>query len=289
MLPLHRPARFGGQLAVLVDDLVLTQVPAVLAARLAAVPGAAAELPLYVDQDRIDRLAAAHPALPLYGLWQTLLAAGRVPAAPGRYRAEVDAPPAGARYLQRDADGAHSGWLGIGAGDALFDDAAAAGECRTLDCDPAGLTLPARPIQTRQHRLNQRARARRRTLASLGLLAGGCLFLGAAADRVLEYRHQQRLAAADAARAQVRELQQRLHRLGAGVRIEPFRQTQPLDRLLLLARHPGPVEIPPTALAGDAPRTAVLRGDRALPLVPPAGLPQQHPAPRPDGSLRVAW
>ena len=289
MLPLHRPARFGGQQAVLVDDLVLTQVPEALAARLAAIPSAAGELPLYVDQDRIDRLAAEHPALPLYGLWQTLIAAGRVPAAPGRYRAAVDAQPAGARYLHRGGDGAHSGWLGGGARGDVFADAAAADECRELDCDPAGLALPARPIQTRQHRLNQRAQARRRTLTALGLLAGGCLFLGAAADRVLEYRHQQRLASADISRAQVRELQERLRRLGDGGRIEPFRQTRPLDRLLLLARHPGPVEIPLTLLGGDGPRVAVLGGVRSLPPAPPAGLPFRRLAPRPDGSLRVAW
>ena len=289
MLPLHRPARFGGQQAVLVDDLVLAQVPEALAPRLAAIPSAAEDLPLYVDQDRVDRLAAEHPSLPLYGLWQTLIAAGRVPAAPGRYRVEVDAQPAGGRYVLRGGDGAHSGWLAAGARGDVFPDAADADECRPLDSDPAALTLPARPIQTRQHRLNQRAQARRQTLTALGLLAGGCLFLGAAADRVLEYRHQQRLASADIVRTQVRELQERLHRLGAGGRIEPFRQSRPLDRLLLLARHPGPIEIPPTVLDGDRPRTAVLHGAFLLPAAPPAGLPLRRLAPRPDGSLRVAW
>ena len=289
MLPLHRPTRIGGRQAVLVDDLVLTQVPELLAPRLAAIPGGAEDLPLYVDQDRVDRLAAAHPALPLYGLWQTLIAAGRVPAAPGRYRAAVDAQPAGARWLCRGGDGAHSGWLGGDARGDLFPDGAAAAACEELDCDPAGLTLPARPIQTRQLRLNQRAQARRRALTALGLLAGGCLFLGAAADRVLEYRHQQRLAAADLVRVQVRELQERLHRLGAGGRIEPFRQQRALDRLLLLARHPGPVEIPLTALGAGGPRLAVLHGVPPLPPALPAGLAPRRLPPRPDGSLRVAW
>ena len=173
MLPLHRPARFGGQQAV------PGRRPGADAGaggpsprgwpRSRAPPGSC---PLYVDQDRIDRLAAAHPALPLYGLWQTLIAAGRVPATPGRYRAEVDAQPAGARYLHRDGDGAHSGWLGGGARGDVFADAADADGCRELDCDPAGLALPAQPIQTRQHRLNQRSEARRRTLTALGLLAG---------------------------------------------------------------------------------------------------------------------
>ena len=287
MLPLHRPTRIGGRQVVLVDDLVLTRPPAALAPRLAAIPGAAGDLPLYVDPERVDRLAAEHPALPLYGLWQTLLAAGRVPAEPGRYRAAVDARPEGARCLRRDGDGARSGWLGAGGRGDVFEDGADAPEWRDLDCDPAGLTLPAQPIQTRQHRLNQRAQARRRTLAGLGLLAGGCLFLGAAADRVLEYRHQQRLAAAGAVQAQVRALQERLHRLGAGGRIEPFRQERPLDRLLLLARHPGPIEIPPTMLGGGGPRVAVLHGVPPLPPAPPAGL-RRLPS-RPDGSLRVAW
>ena len=157
MIPLHAPARIGSREVLLVDDLVLTHVTDNLAARLLPIATSDASLPLYVERQHVDALAELHPELPLYGLWQTLIATGRVPQRPGLYQIATDDTPHQGRYLVREEDGAYSGRL---TQDAMLDAFApdpASVRPEVLDANPNTLRLPAQPIQTLQARRAQQA------------------------------------------------------------------------------------------------------------------------------------
>lgn len=289
MLPLERPVRIGPCEAVLVDDLVLTHLPAPLAERLMPIASGDADLPLYVEQEQADVLSDLHPGLPLYGLWQVLVASGLVPSEAGLYRVATDSSPHEGRYLLREPDGACSGrianeaFLGASAPDE------ATPEPVPIEPVPARLRLPSQPIQTLRHRQAQKTRARLRTLTLTGFMALGSAFAGTAADRILDHRHAQKVQQAERLREQTVQLQQDLARLETGGRIEPIDQSRRLDQLLILSRHFQPVELPrASVLAAPALSAIVHPLGPLLPMVP-AGLPARRITHQPDGSLRLAW
>ncbi len=289
MIPLHAPVRIDSRNVLLVDDLVLTHLDDALAARLIPIATDDADLPLYVEQQQVDTLAELHPGLPLYGLWQTLIASGRVPKRAGLYQIATDDSPHQGRYLVREADGAYSGRL---TQDAMLDAFAPDQPVQrpeALNANPNTLRLPAQPVQTLQARREKHARSRRQALTVTGLAVLASLLLGAIADRILHYRYAQQLHEAAQLAQQISRLQQELRNLNAGARIEPVDQSHRLDQLLILSRHGRSLEIPQTSVLGTAPMQAIIRPRAALPPSMPQGLAVQHALRRPDGSLQLVW
>ncbi|MCY4610780.1 MAG: hypothetical protein OXC38_03640 [Gammaproteobacteria bacterium] len=289
MLPLERPVRIGPREAVLVDDLVLTHLSGPLSERLMPIASEDASLPLYVEQEQADTLSELHPGLPLYGLWQVLIASGLVPAEPGLYEVTTDSSPHEGRYLLRESDGACSGRI---ANETLLDAFTpdqATSKPVLIDPRPERLRLPSQPIQTLRHRQAQRARARLQTLTLVGLMALGSAFLGTAADRILNHRHAQKVQQAERLREQTLQLQQDLARLETSGRIEPIDQSRRLNQLLILSRHFQPVELPQTSVLAAPTLSAIIHPLGPLPPAAPAGLPARRLSHQPDGSLRIAW
>lgn len=289
MIPLQRPVRIGPREVVLMDDLVLTHLSGPLAERLMPIASEDADLPLYVEQEQADALSELHPGLPLYGLWQVLIASGLVPAEPGLYQVATDSSPHEGRYLLRDPDAAYSGQIADEAPlDAFAPGKAAPGP---IPIDPAHecLRLPSQPIQTLRHRQAQKARARLQTLTLAGLMALGSAFAGTAADRILDHRHAQQVQQAERLREQNVQLQQDLMRLETSGRIEPIDQSRRLDQLLILSRHFQPVELPQVSVLAASALSAVVHPLGLLPPVVPAGLPARRITHQPDGSLRIVW
>lgn len=289
MIPLDRPVRIDQREVVLVDDLVMTRLAGPLAERLTAIASDDADLPLYIEQQQVDALAELHPGLPLYGLWQVLIASGLVPAEPGLYRVATDSPPHEGRYLLREPGGACSGrTTDETLMDAFAADGAASG-WTPIDPAPERLRLPPQPIQTLRHLQAQKARARLQVLTLAGLMALGSAFVGTAVDRILNHRHAQKVQQAERLQAQTAQLQQELARLGASGRIEPIDQSRRLNQLLLLSRHFQPVELPQASLLNAAELNAVIRPLDLLPPTVPAGIPARQITHQPDGSLRIVW
>ena len=289
MIPLERPVRIGPREVVLVDDLVLTHFSGPLSERLMPIASEDVSLPLYVEQEQADTLSELHPGLPLYGLWQVLIASGLVPAEPGLYEVTTDSSPHEGRYLLRESDGAYSGRI---ANETLLDafaPAQAASKPVLIDPAPESLRLPSQPIQTLRHRQAQRARARLQTLTLVGLMALGSAFLGTAADRILNHRHAQKVQQAERLREQTIQLQQDLARLETSGRIEPIDQSRRLNQLLILSRHFQPVELPQTSVLAAPTLSAIIHPLGPLPPAAPAGLPARRLSHQPDGSLRIAW
>ncbi len=289
MLPLERPVRIGLREVVLVDDLVLTHLSDPLSERLMPIASEDVSLPLYVEKEQADTLSELHPGLPLYGLWQVLIASGLIPAEPGLYQVTTDSSPHEGRYLLRESGSAYSGRI---ANETLLDAFAptqAASEPVPIDPMPERLRLPSQPIQTLRHRQAQRARARLQTLTLAGLMALGSAFAGTAADRILSHRHAQKVQQAERLREQTIQLQQDLARLETSGRIEPIDQSRRLDQLLILSRHFQPVELPKTSVLAAPTLSAIVHPLGSLPPTAPAGLPARRISHQPDGSLRIAW
>ena len=289
MISLERPVRVGPREVVLVDDLVLTHLSGPLAERLMPIDSEDADLPLYVEREQADALAELHPGLPLYGLWQVLIASGLVPMEPGLYQTATDSSPHQGRYLLRELDGAYSGQVV----NEVFLDAFAFDESTPtptlIDPAPDRLRLPPRPIQTLHHRQAQKARTRLQTLASVGLMALGSAFVGTAADRILSHQHAQKVQRAENLQQQIVQLRRDLARLETGGRIEPIDQSRRLDQLLVLSRHFQPVEFPQTSVLDAPTLRAIIRPLGLLPSAVPAGLPAHRITRQPDGSLHVVW
>ena len=287
MIPLDRPIRIDSREVVLVDDLVLTPPAGALAERLVEIDSEDPGLPLYVEQQQVDTLSELHPGLPLYGLWQTLIASGLVPQ-PGLYQVDTDSSPHPGRYLLRETNGAYSGRIV----DEILLDAFAPDKttCTPVALDPSldSLRLPARPIQTLRHRQDQKVRARLQALVLAGIMALVSAFAGTAADRLLNHRHAQKQQQAEHLRRQTAQLQQELMQLGAGGRIEPIDQSLRLNQLLILSRHFQPVELPQTSVLSVSGLTATIH-PTTLPPVVPRGLPVRQNVPQPNGSLHISW
>ena len=289
MLPLERPVRIGPREVVLVDDLVLTHLSGPLAERLMPIASEDADLPLYVEQEQADALSELHPGLPLYGLWQVLIASGLIPAEPGLYQITTDSSPHEGRYLLRESGGAYSGRIANETPlDAFLPDEATS-EPVLIDPMPEHLHLPPQPIQTLRHRQTQKARARLRTLTLAGLMALGSAFVGTATDRILSHRHAQKAQQAELLQERTFQLQQDLTRLETSGRIEPIDQSHRLDQLLILSRHFQPVELPRTSVLAAPMLSAIVHPLGLLPPTEPAGLPARQISHQPDGSLRIAW
>lgn len=289
MIPLERPVRIGPREVVLVDDLVLTHLSGPLSERLMPIASEDVSLPLYVEQEQADTLSELHPGLPLYGLWQVLIASGLVPAEPGLYEVTTDSSPHEGRYLLRESDGAYSGRI---ASETLLDafaPAQAGSKPILIDPAPESLRLPSQPIQTLRHRQAQRARARLQTLTLVGLMVLGSAFAGTAADRILNHRHAQKVQQAERLREQTIQLQQDLARLETSGRIEPIDQSRRLNQLLILSRHFQPVELPQISVLAAPMLSAIIHPLGPLPPAAPAGLPARRLSHQPDGSLRIAW
>ena len=289
MIPLERPVRIGPREVILVDDLVLTDLSGPLTERLMSIASEDADLPLYVEQEQADTLSELHPGLPLYGLWQVLIASGLVPAEPGLYRVATDASPHKGRYLLRETDGAYSGQIANETPLDAFAPDEAAPQSILIDPAPERLRLPPQPIQTLHHRQAQKARARFHTLALAGLMALGSAFIGTAADHILNHRHAQKMQQAERLREQTVQLQQDLARLETSGRIEPIDQSRRLDQLLILSRHFQPVEFPKTSVLAAPTLSAVVHPLGLLPPTVPTGLPARRITHQPDGSLHVVW
>ena len=289
MVPLDRPAQIGSHQVILVDDLVLTQLAGSLAERLMPVASDDPELPLYVEQESVDALSELYPGLPLYGLWQVLIASGLVPRKPGLYQVATDTEPHGGRYLLRETGSACSGRI---AGETLLDAFALADTTPDpiwIDPAPGILRLPSQPIQTLRYRRAQKARARLRSLTMAGIMVLGSAFAGTAADHILGHRHAQKVQQAERLREQTVQLQQDLARLEAGGRIEPIDQSRRLDQLLILSWNFQPVELPQTSVLAAPTLTAIVHPLDTLPPTPPAGLTARQITHQPDGSLRIVW
>ncbi len=289
MIPLDRPTRIGAHPVILVDDLVLTQLTSTLADRLMSIASGDPELPLYVEQETVDALSELYPGLPLYGLWQVLIASGLVPQTPGLYQVATDTEPHGGRYLLRETGNACSGRI---AGETLLDAFAltdTSPEPIWIDPMPESLHLPAQPIQTLRYRQAQRACARLRALAGAGIILLGSAFAGTAADHILGHRHAQKVQQAERLREQTVQLQQDLARLEAGGRIEPIDQSQRLDQLLILSRDVQPIELPQASVLAAPTLTVIVHPLGPLPATPPAGLTTRQITHQPDGSLRIVW
>ena len=289
MLPLECPVRIGAREVVLVDDLVATHLSGPLAERLMPIASEDADLPLHVEQEQADALSELHPGLPLYGLWQVLIASGLVPPEPGLYRVVTGSPPHEGRYLLREPGSACSGRIADEAPLDAFALDEAASEPVLIDPTPERLRLPSRPIQTLRHRRAQKARARLQTLTLAGFMALGSAFVGTAADRILNHRHAQKVQQAEHLREQTVQLQQDLARLETGGRIEPIDQSRRLDQLLILSRHFQPVDLPQTSVLAAPTLSAVVHPLGPLPPTAPAGLPARRITHQPDGSLRIVW
>ena len=265
MIPLERPTRIGPHQVVLVDDLVLTHLTEPLAERLMAIASDDPELPLYVEQEQVDALSELHPGLPLYGLWQVLIASGLIPEQPGLYQVAADSPPHEGRYLLREAGNACSGRM---TGETLLDAFALADTAPApiwIDPAPETLRLPSQPIQTLRYRRARKTRARLRALTLAGVMVLGCLFAGTAADHILGHRHAQKVQQAERLREQTSQLQQDLARLEAGGRIEPIDQSRRLDQLLILSWDFRPVELPQASVLAAETLTAIVHPLDALP------------------------
>ena len=289
MILLERPTRIGPREVVLVDDLVLTHLSGPLAERLMSIASEDPELPLYVQQEQADALSELHPGLPLYGLWQVLIASGLVPAEPGLYQVATDSSPHKGRYLLRETDGAYSGQVANESPlDAFCPDGAVPRFIR-IDPAPERLRLPPQPIQTLRHRRAQKARVRLHTLMLAGLMALGSVFIGTAANHILNHRHAQKMQQAERLREQTVQLQQDLARLEASGRIGPIDQSRRLNQLLILSRHFQPVEFPKASVLAAPTLSAVIHPLGLLPPTVPAGLPTRRITHQPDGSLRIAW
>ena len=289
MIPLECPVQIGPREVILMDDLVLTHLSGPLAERVMPIASEDADLPLYVEQEQADALSELHPGLPLYGLWQVLVASRLVPPEPGLYQVATDSSPHEGRYLLRDSDGAYSGQITNETRLDVF----APGEAapRSILIDPAHehLHLPPQPIQTLRHRQAHKARARIQTLTLAGLMALISVFAGTAADRILSHRHAQKVQQAERLREQTVQLQQDLTRLESSGRIEPIDQSHRLDQLLLLSRHFQPVEFPQTSVLTAPTLSAIIHPLGFLPPTVPAGLPARRITHQPDGSLRIVW
>lgn len=289
MVSLDRPTQVGSHQVILVDDLVLTHLTGALAERLMAVASDDPDLPLYVEQEAVDALSELYPGLPLYGLWQVLIASGLIPQKPGLYQVATDAEPHGGRYLLRETGNACSGRI---AGETLLDAFAltdTAPEPTWIDPAPEVLRLPSQPIQTLRYRRAQKARARLRALTIAGIMVLGSAFAGAAADHILGQRHAQKVRQAERLHEQTVQLQQDLARLEAGGRIEPIDQSRRLDQLLILSWSPQPIELPQVSVLAAQTLAAIVHPLDALPPTPPAGLTARQMTHQPDGSLRIVW
>lgn len=289
MIPLERPVRVGSREVVLVDDMVLAPLPEAVTERLVPIASEDPGLPLYVEQAKADTVSELHPGLPLYGLWQVLVASGLVPPDPGLYQVVTDASPHPGRYLRREADGAYSGQVANESPLDAFASGEAASRPVLIDPAPEHLRLPPHPIQTLRHRQIQKTRARLRALALAGLMALGSGFIGTAADHILNHRHAQKVRQAERLLEQTAQVQQDLARLETGGRIEPIDQSRRLDQLLILSRHFQPVEFPKASVLAAPTLNAVVHPLGLLPPTVPAGLPARRITHQPDGSLRIAW
>lgn len=286
MLSLHRPIDIAGQTVVLLDDLALSGASEKLRAGLLPIPCADPDLSLYTAREPVEKMASSYPSVPLYGLWQVLIASGQVPKAPSRCRIDLDTPPGGSRYLVREGDSARSGWI---VDEGLED---VAGQPADLASFPrieyplGQLRLPETPIRSHQHLLQQQRQARRRALLILAPALSGCLLLGLSADHLLHLYHtdvQERLTLRIEALGNERE------RLNAWTRIRALDQSHRLDSLMRLARYPLPFEIPATSLQEEEGIPTLLRGTEHLPPFLPIGLRIRQQAPQPDGSVRILW
>lgn len=289
MIPLDRPIRIGSRQVILVDDLVLTHLTGALAERLMAVASDDPELPLYVEQESVDALSELYPGLPLYGLWQVLIASGLIPKKPGLYQVATDTEPHGGRYLLRETGNACSGRI---TGETLLDAFALtdiAPEPIWIDPAPEILNLPPQPIQTLRYRRAQKARARLRALTAAAIMVLGSAFAGTAADHILSHRHAQKVQQAERLREQTVRLQQDLARLETGGRIEPIDQSRRLDQLLVLSWSFQPIELPQASVLAASTLTAIVYPLDTLPPTPPAGLMARQITHQPDGSLRIVW
>ena len=289
MILLDRPTQIGSHQVILVDDLVLTHLTGALADRLITVASDDPELPLYVEQESVDALSELYPGLPLYGLWQVLIASGLIPQKPGLYQVATDTEPHGGRYLLREAGNACSGRI---TGETLLDAFALADttpEPVWIDPVPEVLRLPSQPIQTLRYRRAQKARTRLRALTVAGIMVLGSAFAGTAADHILGHRHAQKVQEAERLREQTTQLQQDLARLEAGGRIEPINQSRRLDQLLILSWNFQPIELPQTSVLAAPALTAIVYPLNTLPPTPPAGLRARRLTHQPDGSLRIVW
>ncbi len=289
MIPLHTPTRIEDREVLLVDDFVLSQVTDNLAERLIPIASAQKELPLYVDQQQVDTLAERYPNISLYGLWQTLIASGRIPPRLGLYQVSTTSQPHSQRYLLREKDGAHSGRL---TEDALFDVFAPPALLTglvVLDADPETLRLPAQPIQTLQTCRIQTMRERRHTLVLGGLTLLASLIATASADHFLHHQHTQHLQEAARLEKNLAQLQQELRNQQAGARLARIDQSPLLNQLLILARHAQDFEISTTSLLETPAIEVTVRAPAPLAPLPPRGLAVRHIQPQADGSLRLVW
>ena len=289
MIPLEHPIQIGTRKVILVDDLALAHLASPLAERLMTITPDDAEIPLYVEQQQVDTLSELYPGLPLYGLWQILIASGQVPAKPGLYRVVTDSSPHPGRYLLRETGSTYSGRV---TNETLMDTFApneALDNPILINPEPETLRLPPQPIQTLRHRQAQKNRARLQTLTLAGLMVLVSAFTGTAVDRILSHRHTQKMQQAEYLQQQTEQLQQDLVRLGAGGRIEPIDQSQRLNQLLILSRHFQPADLPQTSALAAPTLAAAIPPSTTLPPVVPAGLPIQQITHLPDGSLRIVW
>ncbi len=287
MIPLHTPTRIGPIDVVLVDDLVLSHIAPNLENQLMSITSPDSELPLYVERSQVETLSEQHPHLPLYGLWQVMLASQCIPSDTGLYQIRTNHPSHPKRYLMREENGAYSGWV---TEDSLIDTAMAqqdAPEPVTLELEMAALRLPSQPIQTLRQQHAQQRRAWRQSMMLLGFIVLTGTFAGVAADRVLHHRHTAHLNQATALQEQAAALQGTLQQLNRQGRIEVFEQSRQLEQLILLARHTQSVEVPQTSLLSAERMHAIIRAPRA-PEAPP-GIPIHSAIHQPDASLHVRW
>lgn len=289
MFPLDRPTRIGPHQVILVDDLVMTHLTGTLAERLMPISSGDPDLPLYVEQESVDALSELHPDLPLYGLWQILIASGCIPDKPGLYQVATDTEPHGGRYLLRETGHACSGRITGETPLDAFALADAVPEPIWIDPMPDALRLPPQPIQTLRYRRDQKVRSRLRSLTVAGIMVLGSAFAGTAADRILDHRHAQKAQQAERLREQTVQLQSELARLEAGGRIEPIDQSRRLDQLLVLSWNAQPIELPQASVLAAPTLTAIVYPLDALPPTPPAGLATRQITHQPDGSLRIVW
>ena len=287
MIPLHTPTRIGSTEVVLVDDLVISHIAPNLEQQLIPISSPDSDLPIYVERRQVEMLSEQHPSLPLYGVWQVMLASKRVPSNAGLYQVLTDHPSHPIRYLVREEDGAYSGWV---TEDNLLDPAIGqknSPEPVMLKSDMTDLHLPTQPIQTTCQQHAEQRQAWRQSLIFLGFILLAGAFAGVAADRVLHHRHTAHLEQAAILQDQVTALQDILRQLNQQGRIEAIDQTRQLEHLILLARHTQSVEVPQRSLLSDTPMHAIIRAPRA-PETPP-GLPIHSATHQADASLHVRW
>ena len=289
MIPLYTPIQIEQQPAMLVDDLVLMPEADGAPPTLMSIASDQTRLPLFVERSQVDALAEAHEELPLYGLWQTLIASGRIPDKPGRYQVHTNHQPHPGRYLVQDADGAYSGWMRDDVFLDLFPFDELTQEVVELNCDPTTLRLPSEPIHTLSHRLHATARQRRQTLITLGVVALTSTLLGLATNQALHQRHLDQLDQMTQLHQRMGQVRQDLHQLSAEGRINPIDQSQQLDRLLILSSDPQSITLPNTSLLEAHELSATVHAPH--PSIPPTvpGLEVQHITRQPDGSIQFTW